>query len=300
MSEKNGQGMETPSVFKALNYHGIEYLRNKDSTLYMKTCGVQRCLPGYTYPHNAREGYHLHVVLSGKGLLRVRGREYRIHKGQMFLLKDREDVFYQADLEDPWYYVWITYCGEHARRYMIYAGFTEDVYVQDCNIDPMEFFNLVTEILERPHLNTSSEIYRMSLAIRFLSLAIESWEKSGDASRQKSGLTVEDYVHYAIRFMESNYSDVKISDLADYIGINRTYLSAIFREKMHQSPQEYLMQVRMDKSRELLIKTDVPIYVVAKEVGYQDQMAFSKIFRKKYGLSPEQYRKKHRDEYSIS
>ena len=49
-----------------------------------------------------------------------------------------------------------------------------------------------------------------------------------------------------------------------------------------------------------MIKTDVPIYVVAKEVGYNDQLAFSKIFRKKYGQSPEQYRKKHRDEYSIS
>ena len=300
MTEKNGQGMEVPSVFKAVNYHGIEYLRNKDSSLYMKTCGIQRCLPGYTYPHNAREGYHLHVVLSGKGLLRVRGREYHIHKGQMFLLKDREDVFYQADLEDPWYYVWITYCGEQAQRYMIYAGFAEDVYVQDCNIDPMEFSNLVTEILERPHLNTSSEIYRMSLAIRFLSLAIESREKSEDASRQKSDLTADDYVHYAIRFMESNYSGIKISDVADYIGINRTYLTAIFKTKMHVSPQEYLMQVRMDKSRELLIKTDVPIYVVAKEVGYQDQLPFSKMFRKKYGLSPEQYRKKHRDEYSIS
>jgi AraC-like DNA-binding protein len=69
---------------------------------------------------------------------------------------------------------------------------------------------------------------------------------------------------------------------------------------MQMSPQEYLMQVRMEKSRELLLKTDVPIYMVAKEVGYADQLAFSRIFRKKHGLSPEQYRKKHRNEYSIS
>ena len=41
------QWLETPSIFKGTNYHGIEYLRNKDSTFYMKTCGVQRCLPGY-------------------------------------------------------------------------------------------------------------------------------------------------------------------------------------------------------------------------------------------------------------
>ena len=300
MTVKNGQELETPSIFKAPNYHGIEYLRNRDSTFYMKTCGVQRCLPGYTYPESVREGYHLHVVLSGRGVLRVRGQEYHIHKGQLFLLKENEEVFYQADMEDPWYYIWIMYCGKHAERYMTYAGFTENVYVQDCHIDPMEFSSVVTEILDRPHLNASSEFYRMSLAIRFLSLAIESWEKSEDASRRKSDLMVDDYVDFAAKFMKSNYSSIKIADVADYIGINRTYLTAIFKAKMHMSPQEYLMQVRMDKSCELLLNTDVPIYVVAKEVGYSDQLAFSKIFRKKLGLSPEQYRKKHRNEYSVT
>ena len=300
LTEKNHSGLETPSVFKATNYHGIEYLQNMDKALYMKTCGIQRCLPGYVYPHNAREGYHMHVVLSGKGVLRAEGQEYHIHKGQIFLLRERDDIFYQADMEDPWYYIWITYCGEQAGRCMAYAGFTDGVYVRDCNIDPTEFSNVVTDILERPHLKTSSEFYRMSLALRFLSLAIESWEKSGDAPRQNSDMTAEDYVNYAVKLMQSNYSGIKVGEVADYIGINRTYLTAIFQARMHMSPQEYLMQIRMEKSRELLLNNDVPIYVVAQEVGYHDQLAFSKIFKKKYGLSPEQYRKKHRDEYSIS
>ena len=181
---------------------------------------------------------------------------------------------------------------------MQYAGFTDGVYVRDCNIAPTEFFAIVKEILERPHLNVSSEFYRMSFAIRFLSLAIESWEMSNESPRQNSDMTVDDYVNYAVRFMESNYSGIKVSDVADYIGINRTYLTAIFKKKMYMSPQEYLMQVRMTKSKELLRKTDVPIYVIAKEVGYDDQLAFSKMFKKKYGLSPEQYRKKHDNEHT--
>ena len=219
------------------------------------------------------------MVLSGKGVLRAEGQEYHIHKGQMFLLRKRDDIFYQADMEEPWYYTWITFCGEHAGRYMQYAGFTDGVYVRDCNIAPTEFFAIVKEILERPHLNVSSEFYRMSFAIRFLSLAIESWEMSNESPRQNSDMTVDDYVNYAVRFMESNYSAIKVSDVADYIGINRTYLTAIFKKKT-------------------LRKTDVPIFVIAKEVGYDDQLAFSKMFKKKYGLSPEQYRRKHHDEHT--
>lgn len=297
--EKNGSGVETPSFFKASNYSGIEYFRNRDTSLYMKSCGMHRCLPGYTYPHNAREGYHLHVVLSGRGILQVHGNEYHIHKGQLFLLKEHEEVFYQADQEDPWYYVWVTYVGTNAEKYMQYAGFTEGVYVQDCNIDPADFSSVIRDILEHPHLNISSEVYRMSQAIRFLSLAIESWEKSEDGSRKKGDMTADDYVNYAARYIRENCANIRISDVADYIGINRTYLTAIFREKIHMSPQEFLMQVRMDRSRNLLLNTDAPIYAVASEVGYSDQMAFSKIFRKKTGMSPEQYRKKHRDEHTI-
>ena len=299
MAEKKGQSVEDPFFFQAKNYHGIEYLQEQDSTLYMKTCGVQRCLPGHSYPHNGREGYHLHVVLSGKGILRAQGTEYHIHKGQMFLLKDREDLFYQADLEDPWTYIWINYGGEHAGRYMAYAGFTDGIYVQDCNISLKDFFDVVNEIIGHPHLSGSGEFYRLSLAIRFLSLAIESREKGSDAAHLKSDLTPEDYVNYAARFMQGNYASVKITDVADYIGINRTYLTALFKAQMHLSPQEYLMNVRMEKSRELLLKTDLPINVVAREVGYEDQLAFSRMFRKKAGLSPEQYRKKHRHEYSL-
>ena len=52
------------------------------------------------------------------------------------------------------------------------------------------------------------------------------------------------------------------------------------------------MHVRMDKSRSLLRLTNMSVSAVAKEVGYEDQLAFSKIFKKKFGVSPAQYRKK--------
>ena len=241
------------------------------------------------------------MVLSGRGILQTGGQTLQIHKGQMFLLREHEDIFYQADMKDPWYYVWITYGGVQAERCMKDAGFTEGIYVRDCNINPTEFVSVVHDILERPHLKLSNDYYRMGLAYRFLGLAVESWEKSTDGETRKTDMTVDDYVHYAVRFIQSNYaSSIKVNDVADYIGINRTYLTSIFKEKMDKSPQEFLMQVRMSKACELLLNTDVPINVVAREVGYEDQMAFSKMFRKKNGLSPDQYRKKHHDEHTIS
>lgn len=289
MSEESH--LEIPQEFHSSNYHGIEYLHSHDSNLYMKTCGVQRCFPGYSYPHNGREGYHLHVVLAGHGTLRVRGVEYPIHGGQMFLLKEGEDCEYTADEQDPWYYVWITYCGKRARRCMEQAGFTDGIFVLDCHVDPSSFLDVIKHILEKPHMKVSSEFYRMSLALRFLSLAVESRERGMEDNGMRDDLTADDYVNYAVEYIRANYSSIRISQVSEYVGINRTYFTSIFKKRMLMSPQEYLMQVRINKGKELLRTTALSVRAVAQEVGYEDQLAFSKLFRKKTGFSPEQYRK---------
>lgn len=56
------------------------------------------------------------------------------------------------------------------------------------------------------------------------------------------------------------------------------------------SPQEYLVNLRMDKAQSLLKKTDLPINAIASAVGYQDQLAFSKIFKQNFGVSPRAFR----------
>ena len=278
-------------VSRTSNYHGVEYLTHEDSTLYMKTCGIQRCIPGYSYQHEKQEGYYLHVVLSGKGILKIRDQLIDIHEGQIFILREQEEIYYEADEIAPWHYVWIAFCGEHAHRYMHYAGFTGGVYVQECHIPPMEFYAVVKEILEHPHLNVSSEMYRMSLALKFLSLVIESREIGQEGTKQREDMTPDDYVAYAARYIQANFANIRISDVAGYIGINRTYLTTLFKKKMLMSPQEFLMHVRMDKSRSLLRHTNISVSAIAREVGYEDQLAFSKIFKKKFGISPAQYRK---------
>ena len=294
MEELERPQQDIPSVFESANYRGLEHLQTPDKSLYMIICGIEKCLPGWSFPPQARPGYHLHVVLSGKGRLMVRGCEYAVHEGQMFLLKDREYVEYVADKDDPWYYVWVTFGGNIAEEYMEFAGFTEGVYVQNCNTDPGEFLKIVMDIIKRPHLNRSSEVYRMSLAMRFLSLAIESFEQGSGIARQQDAFSADDYVKYAVEYIDNNYANIRISDVAGYIGVNRTYFSTIFKKKMLLSPQDYLMQVRMNKSRDYLMTMDVPIYVIAQKVGYEDQLTFSRMFKKKFGLSPENYRKKNR------
>ena len=85
-------------------------------------------------------------------------------------------------------------------------------------------------------------------------------------------------------------SNITYNEIADYIGVNRSYLTNSFKKMIGCSPQEYLVNLRMEKAKTMLLKTDMPIHAIASEVGYTDQLAFSKIFKQHYGASPRAYR----------
>ncbi len=99
------------------------------------------------------------------------------------------------------------------------------------------------------------------------------------------------YVKETVKYLEQHYRTAKICETADYIGINRSYLTAIFKREMGMSPQRYLMKFRMERGCRLLVETDAPISEVASAIGYENGLTYSKTFKNMYGMSPSKYRK---------
>lgn len=101
----------------------------------------------------------------------------------------------------------------------------------------------------------------------------------------------EVYVTKVIDFIEMNYSNkFSIADIANFIGLDRSCLCSIFKEKSHLSIQQYLILFRMNKAAVLLRNKELAIGDVARSVGYDDPLLFSKIFKKTKGVSPREYR----------
>lgn len=278
------------NYFENPKYRLIEYIQDRERDLYLSMCGIEQCLPGKKAGSGTRRGYHLHAVISGKGRIFASGHETEVHGGQLFLTSPGRDIIYQADDEQPWYYCWVTYDGTKAANYLASAGFEDDVIILDCNIDVHRFLAVSQEMLKKPALNYSSELYRASLALQFLSLAIESYENKNGKTGYYKQLSADDYIEYAIRYIHDNYARVKINEVADFVNLNRTYFAALFRRKMYMSPQAYLMKIRMERACELLKNTTLPVRIIAGSVGYENPLTFSKVFKQKYGVGPKEYR----------
>ena len=74
------------------------------------------------------------------------------------------------------------------------------------------------------------------------------------------------------------------------VGINRSYFSNLFKKELSVSPQEFLINYRLDKAAQMLSETEDSVGNVASAVGYADPLAFSKAFKQKFGVSPRSYR----------
>jgi AraC-like DNA-binding protein len=111
-------------------------------------------------------------------------------------------------------------------------------------------------------------------------------------AQQEASLPGSDLVRQALLYMQAYYDrPIHIADVADDLHINEEYFHRIFKRNMGVTPGQYLTQLRMDKARMLLARTDIQIGQLSQYVGIQSRQYFSTLFRKINGVSPQEYRR---------
>lgn len=287
--------MNNKSMFnETTKYRCLVYEQKQTEDIFLTMCGTESCLPGYAFHTKNRPGYHLHVILAGKGSLCVNSKLQDLCFGQMFITKPGEDTWYRADEDDPWTYCWMTFDGNNAAKYVETAGFRSGVNCLDCHVEQEKFYSLANKLLDLPELTFANDLNRLAYLLQFLGLAIESNYKGEASSHRENEYSTDTYVEYAANYIRANFTTAKIEEVARYVGVNRSYLTHIFKKKMGVSPQEYLLHAKVSRARLLLLETDLPVGEVSRAVGYENPLTFSKIFKNIYGISPKLYRQQNR------
>ena len=99
-------------------------------------------------------------------------------------------------------------------------------------------------------------------------------------------------IYPVIELIKTDYArNISVCEMADVIKMSESNLYAVFKKSTGTSPIKYLNQYRLSVACELLHKTEYSIKEIAEKVGIPDQFYFSKLFKDKYSISPQQYRK---------
>ena len=267
----------------------LQMKNRKFSDFYLCFCGYAKCSPLHSFGPAVRPNYILHYIVDGKGKFLVNGEEYNLRKGQGFLIEPEVQTFYQADEEVPWTYLWIGFGGKKAEDYLRDLGLNKKQLIFRCGCGE-ELKQIVYSMLKHRKYTAANEYFLDGLLYTFFGTLKENMEIAGNAGEKDGNL----YVRKAVEFIQNNYADpVRVKDIADYVGVNRSYLYTLFQDNLQLSPKEYLTNFRLTRAAELLQLTDLSVETVAMSCGYQDALGFSKIFKAKMGITPSAYRKEN-------
>lgn len=84
--------------------------------------------------------------------------------------------------------------------------------------------------------------------------------------------------------------ETSVKTIADRVYLHPVYLSKIYKAETGESLGDYIIRMRMERALYLLKHTNKKIYEVTSELGYQNPQYFSKMFKKYYGLTPNEFR----------
>lgn len=108
---------------------------------------------------------------------------------------------------------------------------------------------------------------------------------------QYTARTKADRMKRLADYIEKNYQEkIRLSDLAGLEHITDTHMSHFFTENFHMSFQDYLMKLRCEKARSLLLTTDLTLFDISFSCGFSDPKYLNKCFLKQYGCIPRNYR----------
>ncbi len=246
--------------------------------LYIYQCGSEACQSEHFHGPAVRDHYLIHYIHSGKGIFQIGDKTWHLNQGNGFLICPDIVTFYQADKEDPWHYSWVGFHGLKAETYLLEAGLSEKhpifEYTQDDFIG-----NCFFEMAEAYYLKRGSDVKRLAYLYLFLYKLTQVNAK--DLYYDSNGNRHEIYISEALKFMEMNYSrKLTVDMIANFVGLNRSYLNSIFKKDFGKTLQQYLMELRILKACELLENENLSIGDVSRSVGYTDQLLFSKVFKR--------------------
>lgn len=268
--------------------HSYKTGENLLNSLSVYNVGYQKCDPEYQWGPGVRDHYCIHHILSGSGCYCTGNVSKHLEEGDTFILYPGVELRYQADADKPWEYAWAGFMGADAASLIRNTEFSRETpYILQGRI-PTE---KIRDGLERIY-NAKGNTYEAAVAMTgemYSLLAVFMHYAEHEEKEKAIQLT---YAEKAESYIETNYSyPITVEEIASYVGISRSHLFRSFQNYMNRSPKEYLTEYRIKQACRLLRETNLSVSAIAYSVGFENNLYFSKAFRKQKGESPSEYRK---------
>lgn len=255
--------------------------KSDDFPLLVNTCGYyEAVLPFETCNSMGREDFYLIYIVNGQLNLEINDNLYAVERGGFVIFPPNHK--YKYDGNPPTYYFYVHFTGSYADRFLKECKFND----LPCVINGE--FNL--EIQNKFNKLIDTFLYNEPLAIQVCASILQ--EIVLDIAKRELDKTNTSPLKTSLKYIHSFYTNkIDIPHLAKMENLSNSRYVAVFKKQTGKSPNEYIIDLRMQFAKNLIENTNMSIKQISERVGYSDQYFFSRLFKKNFGVSPMGYRK---------
>jgi AraC-like DNA-binding protein len=257
--------------------------------------GLSRDMPGNTYLKHTLSHFEINFITSGRGICELNGRPFFNEPGHAYSYMAGDVYAGRGDPTKGLYVCrWVKFSwpepGKDKR-----TGAEPFKLARDTELNPQaqrEFQALFDAMLELhdgglPGWQIGASGYLQAL----ISLLIR--ENSRIAAGRTDSAALDRRLARACEFMEQNSARrMKVAEIARAARLAADYFSRLFRQRLGVSPLQYLIRLRIQEGRRLLVRDPgLTIREVSLRVGFDDPKHFSRSFSKRFNMTPDQFRR---------
>ncbi len=260
-----------------------------DSELTVTSCGFYKIDNNEsltTYRRHGRKDFQIIYIQNGTADFNVNNCKIPVREGSVVVIYPDQKQQYEYKRNGSTDVYWLHFSGYKAEAFLKDVPFDQNGIINlGMNSDFSNIFKKIIRELQHKdvYFEQMCQEYFKELLLLF--------------KRQSYNSSNCIYKHYAlIKTIEQdfihNYNlNIQINEYAKKYNVSTCWFIRIFKSKTGISPQAYINEIRIQKSKEYLLSSDFNISQISNNVGFENPMYFSRLFKIKTGISPSGYRK---------
>ena len=237
------------------------------------------------------QGCDQHILIycvHGEGWYEIDGQKYDVLPNQYFIIPANMSHCYGANLDNPWSIYWAHFMGKRSLNYVEFLREDSDNFSPKTIPATTERLVMFDDIITHIEMsfNDDNIVYANTSFAHFLTTF-----KSSVFNPKPKKQSEEDPISRIIVYMKANLQEMfTLEQLASEARMSPSHFSAVFRQKVQNSPISFFTFLKIQQSCRLLENSEMRIKEIAYTIGYDDPYHFTRVFTTLMGMSPREFR----------
>ncbi|OZG70365.1 DNA-binding transcriptional regulator AraC [Hahella sp. CCB-MM4] len=235
------------------------------------------------------KGYVINLTVSGSGLAFPNSASpVQVKKGDMMLIPTQATHDYGRHFDcDSWHHRWIYF--RPRATWTEWLNWSRTINNVGFLKIPDESYETIDELFQTVDHSSKNETF---LSEEFcLNLLEQILIRCREFDHARPCTTIDQRILRACHFIHENLArELSIRELSHIACMSSSRFSHLFKDQLGVSVRQWIEDQRISMARQLLITSSLPVNQVAVYLGYQDALYFSRVFKKKLGVSPRTFR----------